>query len=316
MNKRKWNYDYEVPEGKKVRYIIHTDCKNEADDQFTVAHALMTEKLDVKGIIAGHFDKANYGRFEEHKTANASFDEIKKILELMGLVDDYSVYMGSNIALENEEEPILTEGVQFIIDEAMRDDERSLYIGMQGAITDLASAILTEPRICDRMTCIWIGGGDYPAGGNEFNLWQDVIAARIVFNSSMPIWQITRSLYKQFATSLAELQLKVKPCGEIGKYLYEQMLMVNNELFPRGPWPHGEAWALGDEGCVCALLEEIERDDGYTMIEAPYIKDDMTYEFGIGNRSIRVYHKMDVRLDLEDLFAKLFINFASKRIEP
>ena len=26
-----------------------------ADDQFTVAHALMTEKLDVKGIIAGHF---------------------------------------------------------------------------------------------------------------------------------------------------------------------------------------------------------------------------------------------------------------------
>ena len=45
------------------------------------------------------------------------------------------------------------------------------------------------------------------------------------------------------------------------------------------------------------------------MIEAPYIKDDMTYEFGKGNRSIRVYHKMDVRLDLEDLFAKLLINF-------
>ena len=60
------NYKFEVPEKRKVRYIIHTDCKNEADDQYTVAHALMTQKFDVRGIIAGHFDKGNYGRFEEH----------------------------------------------------------------------------------------------------------------------------------------------------------------------------------------------------------------------------------------------------------
>ena len=47
-----------------------------------------------------------------------------------------------------------------------------LYIGMQGAITDLASAILMEPAICDKMTAIWIGGGPYPKGGEEFNLAQ------------------------------------------------------------------------------------------------------------------------------------------------
>lgn len=28
-----WNYAYTVPENKKVRVIVHTDCKNEADDQ-------------------------------------------------------------------------------------------------------------------------------------------------------------------------------------------------------------------------------------------------------------------------------------------
>ena len=38
-----WNYKFSVPESKRVRYIIHTDCKNEADDQFTVMHALMTD---------------------------------------------------------------------------------------------------------------------------------------------------------------------------------------------------------------------------------------------------------------------------------
>lgn len=67
---------------------------------------------------------------------------------------------------------------------------RPLYIGMQGAITDLACAILMEPRICERMTCIWIGGADYPEGGEEFNLMSDINAANVVLSSSMPLWQV------------------------------------------------------------------------------------------------------------------------------
>ncbi len=31
---KKWNYEFDVPDTKKVRMIVHTDCKNEADDQF------------------------------------------------------------------------------------------------------------------------------------------------------------------------------------------------------------------------------------------------------------------------------------------
>lgn len=41
-----WNYAYTVPENKKVRVIVHTDCKNEADDQYAVAHHLMTPNQD------------------------------------------------------------------------------------------------------------------------------------------------------------------------------------------------------------------------------------------------------------------------------
>ena len=26
-----WKYNYTVPENKKIRLIVHTDCKNEAD---------------------------------------------------------------------------------------------------------------------------------------------------------------------------------------------------------------------------------------------------------------------------------------------
>lgn len=78
-------------------------------------------------------------------------------------------------------------------------------------------------------------------------------------------------------------------------------------------WPHGDIWTLGDEGCVCALLEEVERNDGYTEIPAPHINPDMSYTPCETNRKIRVYHKLDVRLDLEDLFAKLMINYGENR---
>ena len=50
-----WKYAYQVPENKKIRVIVHTDCKNEADDQFALAHHLMTPKFMIKAIIAGHF---------------------------------------------------------------------------------------------------------------------------------------------------------------------------------------------------------------------------------------------------------------------
>lgn len=53
-----WKYAYQVPENKKIRVIVHTDCKNEADDQFALAHHLMTPKFDVRGIVAGHFVKS------------------------------------------------------------------------------------------------------------------------------------------------------------------------------------------------------------------------------------------------------------------
>jgi len=311
-----FRYDFCVPERKRVRYIVHTDCKNEADDQYTLAHILMTPKLDVKGIIAAHFDattKFNQD-YNPGETAQASYDEVIKVMELMHLSGQYPVLMGAPVAMVNENTPIDSEGARFIIEEAMKEDNSPLFIGMQGCLTDLASAILIEPGICERMTAIWIGGGDYPNGGSEFNLMQDVHAANVVLASSMPLWQVPASVYKQFSVSLAELQYKVKPHGKIGAYLFHQLIELNEKLknLPI-PWPHGELWSLGDEGVVAALMEEEQNTSGYTMVPAPAVDaETMGYLPGKPGRMIRVYHRMNVRTDLEDFFCKLAINFPNQ----
>ena len=306
-------YDFEVPRSRQIRYIVHTDCKNEADDQYTLAHILMTPMLDIQAIIACHFSRFNFHGFPPEATMQASFDEIQKILELMHVSGQYPILKGAACSLPDELTPIDSEGARFIIREALREDERPLYIGMQGALTDLASAILIEPEICSRMTAIWIGGGDYPKGGREFNLSQDVCAANVVFRSCMPLWQVPLSTYMQFGVSLAELQYKVKPHGKIGDYLFRQLIELNLRLgagAKNSPWPHGELWGLGDEGVVAALMEEREKEDGYRMLPAPTVDPEtMEYRYTENNRPIRVYHTMNTRLDLEDLFCKLAIQF-------
>lgn len=307
-----WDYAYTVPENKKVRVIIHTDCKNEADDQFAVAHHLMTPRFDVKGIAAGHFWK-NPQEYGELGTAKASYDEILKVLDLMGVKDQYPVVLGASRAMEDESTPIDSPAARFIIEEAMKEDTRPLYIACQGAVTDVASAILLKPEITERMTVIWIGGGDYPEGGFEFNLLMDIHAANVIFSSRVQLWQVPKSLYKVMAVSLAELQLKVRPCGKIGKYLFEQMVEFNQKAAAYDmEWPHGEIWGLGDQATIAVLMEELEKVS-YDLIPAPRIAADMTYIHGQEKREIRVYHYLDARLTLEDFFAKLKINFGSEK---
>ncbi|MBN2221165.1 MAG: nucleoside hydrolase [Vallitaleaceae bacterium] len=302
-------YEFQVPENKKYRVIVHTDCKNEADDQFALAHHLMTPKFLIKGIIAGHFE-ANTMIYPSGTTAKASYDEIIKVLQLMKLEEEYQerVAVGSQFPLESETTPRESAGARMIIDEAMKEDPLPLFAVFQGSITDLASAILLEPQICSRMTAIWIGGGKYPNGGFEFNLLQDINAANVVFASSMPLWQIPINVYKQIAVSLAELQVRVKPHGEIGHYLFQQMVEFNNRLAQVQAWPHGESWGLGDQGTITVLLEERERMN-YDWIPAPKISKDMFYIHEQCNRPIRVYHTLDARLTMEDFYAKLILNY-------
>lgn len=76
------------------------------------------------------------------------------MLELMGLDGRYPVLHGAATELADSSISIDSEGVRFIIDEALRDDPRPLYVVCQGALTDMASALLLRPEIAERLTVV------------------------------------------------------------------------------------------------------------------------------------------------------------------
>ncbi len=299
-------YAYTIPEGKSIRVITDTDAKNEADDQYAIAHALLTPRFDNRAIIAAHF-----GAEKSQTSMEDSFREIEKVLSLMRM-DKGLALQGAPRALPDDRTPVPSPGAQRIIAEALSDDPRPLYVTFLGPLTDLASAFLMEPRIESRLTAIWIGGGAYPHGGREYNLNNDIRAANVVFRSRIPVWQVPLNVYRMVMVSLAELEVRVRPHGDIGRYLFEQLVACGHtEHSRRSPYRTGECWCLGDSPVVGLLL--YEHDFDYDWTPAPEITSDMYYVHTGRNRPIRVYRSVDSRFILEDFYAKLAMFTAADR---
>ena len=130
--------------------------------------------------------------------------------------------------MPDETTPQPSPGAQFIIDEAMKDDPRPLYVAFLGPLTDMAAALLMEPRLNERnVIVVWIGGGQWPVGGREFNLSNDIHAANVVMKSKVQVWQIPMTVYRMMAVGYAELNERVYDKGAIGKYLVEQLVEWN-----------------------------------------------------------------------------------------
>ncbi|NLE14399.1 MAG: nucleoside hydrolase [Spirochaetales bacterium] len=299
------SYAFQVPEEKIVRVITNTDAKNEADDQFAIVHALLSPKFENVGFIAAH-----YGITRHQDSMQQSYRELETIFEKMGFPSDGLLFHGCERPLASKTELLPSEGASLIIEEAMKDDPRPLYVLFLGPLTDLASAYLQEPRIANRLTAIWIGGGAYPSGSIEYNLSNDIHAANVVFSSTIPVWQVPKNVYEMIPVSLAELEQKVYPHGEIGAYLLDQLNEHAHEEGPRkSVFRSGETWVLGDSPAVGLVLYEHRYE--FDWVPAPLIGMDMQYVHTGLNRPIRVYRRIDPRLILEDFYSKLAL-FATK----
>lgn len=290
-------YKFKVQEQKRVRVIVDSDAATEADDQFAIAHALMTPRFDIKGIIA---EQCNIDGGAG--TVLKSYEEILKVLDLMK-IDGVRVCKGAFLPLESENTCCESEGADLIIEEALKTDERPLFVLCQGALTNVAVALNKCKEIEGKFTCIWIGGGFYPKGGWEFNLLNDINAANRVFRSGVNLWQVPMSCYTTMQTGYAELQKKVYPCGEIGRYLFEQMIEVGLTR----DWVMGESWSLGDSPAVALALNE--GCGRYIVRKAPVFDSEGCYHDCEENREIRVYQTVDSRYVLEDFFSKLSLNY-------
>lgn len=294
------NLLYEVAQYRKKRVIIDTDAACEADDPFAISHALMSKMLDVKGICAEHFVKP--GSMEE------SYNEIKTILKVMET--DVLVLKGAQGKMESCTDAD-NAAVDFIINEANRDDDMPLYILCMGALTNVALALQKCPDIAGKVTIITIGGNPFIKGKKhmwEFNFGNDVMAANTVLHSNAEVWMIPNNVYGTMHIGFAEIQNRIYPYGRLGKHLYENLIRFYSR--PDASWSAGESWSFGDSPAVGVALEPNCGTSEY--INAPRVLDDVNYDFSVEGPKIKVYTSINSRFIIEDFINKLQVQFNKK----
>ncbi|MCW3112957.1 MAG: twin-arginine translocation pathway signal protein [Segetibacter sp.] len=302
----------------RCRVIIDNDFSGDPDGLFQLVHHLLSPSVEIRAIIGSHLN-VNDG-FDRSKTqADNAAKEAREILSMMKLTGTVPVIAGSNTAMINDSTPVQSKGVQFIIKEALRTDTKTpLYVVCGAGLTEIASAVLTQPEIAKKITLVWIGGSEYTDlafpppnySSPEYNLNIDINAAKVIFNkSSISIWQVPRNAYRQCLLSYAELLVNVKTKGAVGNYLAGKIEGIMKRLLKFG-LNVGETYVIGDSPLVLltALQSSFEPDPSssrYVIKMAPRINDKGEYQFNENGRNIRVYDWLDTSLMFKDFFAKL-----------
>lgn len=291
----------EKPKGR-VDVVIDTDTYNEIDDQYALSYLIKSdEKLDLKAIYAAPF-------FNEKSTGPAdgmekSYREIMNVLTLLEREDlKQVVYRGSTEYLPSETEPVISDAAKDLAERAMNyTEEHPLYVVAIAAITNVASAILLNPDIKNRIVLIWLGGNatNWP-DNKEFNLYQDVAGARIVFGCGVPLVQLPcMGVVSAFTTSGPELEYHLRGKNKLCDYL------VNVTTTEAAACNGGPVWTrpIWDVTAVAWLLDGDFEED--CLIHSPIPEYDNRYAFDNNRHFIKyVYHIKRDKL-FADLFAKL-----------
>ena len=284
-----------------VDVILDTDTFNEIDDQYAVAY-LMKSNLNVKALYAAPF--FNHKSTGPKDGMEKSHEEILRILSLMGRADFYpNVYKGSEAFLPEETEPVKSAAAAHLAELAIGySTDKPLYVIAIGAITNIASALLIRPEIKDRIVVIWLGGhAHHWPNTREFNMFQDVAAARVIFGCGVPLVQLPcMGVVSEFRLGGPELEHWLRGKNPLCDYLVD---VTTHDAIADGGLP---TWTrvIWDVTAVGWLTGDFTLD---RLVHTPVPEYSDRYSFPQEGRFMRyVYHvKRDaLALDLFNVLAK------------
>lgn len=215
----------------RVRIVLDTDTYNEIDDQFAVVYALLSpEQITVDALYAApFFNRKSAGPGDGMEKGHA---EILRLLDRLDVSSENLVFRGSSGFLKDYEHPYASAAAHNLIERAMTSED-PLYVVAIGALTNIASAILLEPKIIERIVVVWLGGHalHWPHTV-EFNLTGDVLASRLVLDCGVPLVLIPcMGVTTHLRSTVSEIEQYVQGRGTIGNYLAETFKGYNDDHF-------------------------------------------------------------------------------------
>ena len=285
------------PKGR-LRVVIDTDTFNEVDDQFALVYALHSpERLTVEAIYAAPF--TNKRAATPASGMQQSYDEILRLLALMNRRPDDLVHSGSTDYVGPSLAPQRSPAALDLIERAMSaTPDDPLYVVGLAALSNIASALLIEPEIVRNIVIVWLGGhAPYWPNTYEFNLRQDVAAARLVLDCGVPLVLVPcEGVTRMLSVSVAELERYLEPTGPVGAFLTERVRTYKADhagwskpIWDMAPiaYLNDATWAPGD------------------LIHSPVLNDACTWSADMSRHLIRCVRFVHRNRVFSDFFRKM-----------
>lgn len=298
----------------RARVVVDNDFAGDPDDLTQLAHHLLCPAVDVRGVVVSRLREDDAWNRSESSVATGH-ERVDRLMATMGVMG-VRVVDGDDRGFAAHPEP--TAGSRLIVEEALREDDRPLFVAAGGSLGDVARALRAEPAIAQRLVLVWIGGAEHgdlahiPAGATdmEYNMALDAEAARYVFNETQArLWQVPRDAYRRCAVSFSTLRRRLGQAGATGALLLDALAGVRSMLASSGFDP-GQTYVLGDQPLVLltALTTTFEPDTAgsdYVVRPTPAVAEDGTYRARPEARTMRVYIRPDDALMFDDMFDSL-----------
>jgi inosine-uridine nucleoside N-ribohydrolase len=280
------------------RVILDCDTANEVDDQFAIAHALGLPEgtLDVRGVISVHNTTAH------GPTSRDMYqEEAERVVALCA--GDVPCIPGADNPMESMDEPVPSEGLDFLMEEATLSP---LTIIATGPATDIASLFLAAPESQENVRVIWLGGfGDeatYKVWHNrmgELNGRADISAWRTLLEAPLdllhiPTWPAPAKILVDPASFAERLRALGRP---VASYLAGILQPLAAEYENR---PGKELWDLA---CVAAVADPGAVTSGPQAV--PRVDAAGAHDFTRPGREVEVVTDLDERRILADLMDAL-----------
>jgi purine nucleosidase len=212
-----------APPRGRVRAVLDTDTYNEIDDQFALAYAVLAGSFDLEAVYAAPFHNDRSSGPENGM--EKSYAEIQRVLaklEGRGRALPGRVLKGSRRFMEAAGKPVESEAARDLVERASLG-KGPLYVLAIGAITNVASALVMEPGIRDRIVVVWLGG--QPSSWHtafEFNLKQDLFASQTTFDCGVPLVHVPcKNVAEHLRVTMPELEHHIGGRNALCDYLVD-----------------------------------------------------------------------------------------------
>jgi len=236
--------------------VLSTDCGAEMDDQWALAHLLLSQEIDLIAVIGAHASSVG---MTAATAAHKAMEVIEHIGPLRGVRPQ--VVAGSDLPLVNETAPHLNVGVETLL-------ELTRGFGPDRRLTVFVIA-------AERIAVVAMGFDDWPGGGDVFNVRNDPAAYRIILGSDVPLTVGSAALcLRALRLTRGKAADLIRPHGAAGEYLFSLLAdWLDRQAALAASVAGPDAWVIWDE-VVTAWALGLTRGD---EVARPTLLEDLSF---------------------------------------